>query len=198
MQALRRAFSALGLDEEELDGLLLPVRTVLPDSQPVSHGESSAPQSSTGHRLNLDRIRQIRAETAQVQDLLHRAMAIDELSAVDSVDYEEDSEADEVAAPQVTSQDQSAALAAAPRQRVDGGAFELYGIPLRFRPFVEELIGRQHWPADALQALAQRHGVMLSAAIEVVNEWSQEQFEDWLIEEDGDVVRLQLDLLPNR
>ncbi len=189
--ALRRAYRALGLNEEELDRLLLPAAAPTP-----TRGHLAAQQSTTGHRMNLDRIRQIRAETVRVQDLLHQAMATDDLSVESAVESYEESATPQATTSIAVEQDVVAASesTSSNNEQCESVA-KLYGIPARFRPFVAEMILRERWPVEDLRASSRRHGVMLSAAIEATNQWSQEHFEDWLIEDDGDAIRINMKLL---
>ena len=68
------------------------------------------------------------------------------------------------------------------------------GLHARFQPFYSALVGRSEWPESEAKQLARQHGVMLSGAIEAINEWSHDRWGDWLIEE-GDPLRIRLDLL---
>lgn len=199
MEALRRGFKALGLDEAELDGLLLPVRANPPDGDDGMRKESVVPHSKVGHRLNLARIRQIRADTARVQELLHQAMATDELLAETADQVHEEAVLPASSANSMATEPPVAGQVPNNRSvETTVRADTLQGIPARFRSFVAEVIEREVWQAEELQDLARKHGVMLAAAIEAVNEWSQDQFDDWLIEENDDTVRVHVGLLSDK
>jgi hypothetical protein len=42
------------------------------------------------------------------------------------------------------------------------------------------------WNRRELEQIARQHNVMLSGALEAINEWSLEHCGDWLFQEDGD------------
>ena len=52
--------------------------------------------------------------------------------------------------------------------------------------FLRELLTRQHWGRSEYAALAERFQLMQEGALETLNEWSFERFEDILIDEDSD------------
>lgn len=59
----------------------------------------------------------------------------------------------------------------------------LPGLDAKHASFVRELITEEHWPEDAFQDLCARLGMMAAGAVENVNEWSFETYDEALLEE---------------
>jgi tRNA G37 N-methylase TrmD len=53
---------------------------------------------------------------------------------------------------------------------------------------------REDWTRAEFRELADRCQVMMSGAVETINEWSTEQYGDWIIEE-GDTYHVRKDLI---
>ncbi|HBG25602.1 MAG: hypothetical protein A2Y10_04870 [Planctomycetes bacterium GWF2_41_51] len=64
------------------------------------------------------------------------------------------------------------------------------------KPFFQEIITKEKWPNDEVNALARKHKVTISAALEEINTWSDENLGDFLIEE-GDNLTVNKELLDN-
>lgn len=59
----------------------------------------------------------------------------------------------------------------------------LPGLDAAHVAFVREIITREHWDGETFTALCARHGLMASGAIEDVNEWAFEVYDDAILEE---------------
>lgn len=57
------------------------------------------------------------------------------------------------------------------------------GLETRYAMLVEEIIQREHWTDQAFSEVAEKHGVMLSGALETINEWAFEKFDEALLDE---------------
>ena len=57
------------------------------------------------------------------------------------------------------------------------------GLDKRHADFVNELLTRAHWGETEFEALASQFQLMTGGALETINEWSFERFDDLLIEE---------------
>lgn len=57
------------------------------------------------------------------------------------------------------------------------------GLDPKHTALLRELLTRDHWREDAFAALARGYGLMASGALETLNEWAFEQFEEALLEE---------------
>ena len=60
------------------------------------------------------------------------------------------------------------------------------GLDARHSAFLRELLTRQHWGRSEYAALAERFQLMQEGALETLNEWAYDRFEDVLIDEDSD------------
>lgn len=69
------------------------------------------------------------------------------------------------------------------------------GLPNRYHPFLNQLLTQSVWSAKTLDQLARSQGLMLSGALEAINAWTYETYEDWLMSEVGDEIHVQLELL---
>jgi len=74
----------------------------------------------------------------------------------------------------------------------DGG-FD--GLDARLAGLMRALAGRPEWPRDAFDRLARERGLMPGAAMEDLNAWSFDRFDDPLVEE-GDPVLVNVGLIP--
>ena len=63
------------------------------------------------------------------------------------------------------------------------GNHNFLGLDERHADFVGELVTRPHWGEAEFEALASRFQLMAGGALEAINEWSFERFDDLLIEE---------------
>jgi hypothetical protein len=60
------------------------------------------------------------------------------------------------------------------------------------------LATQNQWNLREAQELARSEGLMFSAALETINEWSTDTFGDWLIEEADTDLIVHLTLLESR
>jgi len=61
----------------------------------------------------------------------------------------------------------------------------------RYAPFYHAIIARESWTLDEAAALAREHRLMLSGAVDMVNDWSYERAKGPLLIDDG--ARLIID-----
>jgi hypothetical protein len=157
----------------------------------VTHSNTEAPV------LDFDRIRRIREETRDVQDLLHEVITN---SLDDSVDLLEVKNIDATDAPlkEIVSAETFIAKDS-PSSMADQCMDSRFAkVPKRYQAFCSELVMRNRWNIQEAKDLARSQGLMFSAALEAINEWSTEEFGDWLIEEaDSDLI-VHLTLLERR
>ena len=60
---------------------------------------------------------------------------------------------------------------------------------------VNIIIEKENWTRNELLNVIQNKGMMLSSAIDEINEWSNEEFGDFLVEEDDDVYLVNEDVV---
>ena len=56
------------------------------------------------------------------------------------------------------------------------------GLDARHQAFAEQLVARAHWSEEDFAQLAGEHGLMPSGALETINEWSFDRFEEALLD----------------
>ncbi|MEQ8396172.1 tellurite resistance TerB C-terminal domain-containing protein, partial [Thalassobaculum sp.] len=176
IKAIQKLYATLGLDA---DGIYSDLHALAASSGPVVVQQSTTggteyaipakpepqPALTTAGAVDLDhdRIAAIMSDTARVSGVLHSIFSDDaepdpEPEAVDPVD-----------------------VAAA----IDSGRFE--GLDARHRTLVQELLQSESWTEDEFATLSKQFGLMPSGALEAVNEWAYERFDDALLDEDGDL-----------
>lgn len=176
IKALRKAYKSLDLEVADLDKLI--ARHAAPQT-----GEVITTQQDTELRLDMQAISRIMTETREVAGILRDAMAEDD-------------------GPEGSSRDSSAtAIAVAdPPARSSSSTSKVQhltndtDLDSRFRPFLAAVLERDEWTPSELRELSDRCHVMMSGAVETINEWSTEHFGDWLIEE-GDTYHVRKDLI---
>lgn len=70
-----------------------------------------------------------------------------------------------------------------------------FGLPARYAALYQRLIARSEWDAEAVQSLAREMGLMPSAAMEAINDWSMDQYGAPLLVEEGSQLFVQVELL---
>jgi hypothetical protein len=195
-KALRKLYDRLGLDESHLDRVLAP----LIPAQPTATNAAAPAPATKGFHLDLSAISRIMTETRAVAAILQEAMAEEEDS---------DDECDRLPAaalPVSSPMNQNEAVlpstvavlaesAVSQPSTMSSPDARFNSLEPRYRPFLTALLKQENWSMDDAKALARDHRVMLSGAIEAVNEWSCECCGDWLIE-DGDPLVVRRSLLP--
>lgn len=195
-QALKKVFRGLGIPAEQLWELLAQYEaSEAAASAAATIGDDTTPESAPV--LDLDRIRAIHEETRRVQDLLHSVLTggadgmglasqtVDNDTTVESLVH--------VAVAVGVASDQNGAAELEPRDAVSNSSLDgeplLHGIPERYQEFCSLVVTKPTWARSEMSALAREHGLMLNAACEALNEWSTEEFGDWLIEErDAEII----------
>ena len=166
VKLLSRLYRALGLDPDTIYGELHAFGTAAAEVSP-SGPVATAPEASAPIQLDLDRIRRIRADTARV-------------SAVLSTVFTEE------AAPEP----EPVAVLEPEEETV-----ELFpGLDPGHRALLRELTVAEQWPRGDYERLARSLDLMPGGAIEVINEWSFERFDEAVLEDD-DPIQVNLTLL---
>jgi hypothetical protein len=176
IKALRTAYKSLDLDVADLDKLI--ARHVAPETDDAS---TSLPDTEL--RLDMQAISRIMTETRQVAGILRNAMAEDD----EPEDSSWDSSTNAVAVGDLPDADTTSTSTV--QNYTDDTDLDS-----RFRPFLAAVLVREAWTPGELRELADKCHVMLSGAVETINEWSTERYGDWLIEE-GDVYHVRQDLI---
>lgn len=174
VKELRKAYKLLDLKIEDLDRLLAV------HAAPAETSERAlAPDAEL--RLDMQAISRIMTETREVAGILRDAMADEDES------LEEDEASTAVAVADASAQFSSQSVA-----QPDSGTDD--GLDPRYRTFLSAVLKESEWTPARLRTLADSCSVMLSGAIEAINEWSTDRYGDWLIVE-GDTYQVQQDLV---
>lgn len=172
VRTLKKLYRQLGLDVSLLESLAV--------GKIRSADESTATEDSLV--LDRDRIHQIMTETRQVAEFLSTVMI-------------EDVTADTESTKSTTSSPTTESVSVVTETEADGPQTSFTRLDTRFRPFLECLLTKAEWDREALESAARDHHLMLSGAIEAINEWSLESCGDWLIDDSGDTVLVQAQLV---
>lgn len=172
--ALRKCFRALGLGadflettiSEILPGIDTCMVTVRRSEGPASPGEPIPEPKPVGLQLNRAAISAIMAETHEVAKMLAAAMEAD--SQGDTATSTAVIDAPSSSTSMVPNPNMEPAVIGV-RQPAPTAVREPPG---RYAALFHELVARDRWPNAEATDLARRHGVMLSGAVESINEWA--------------------------
>ena len=176
IKALRKAYRLLHLDVADLEQLIECHAVPTTD-------EVCRPPQHAAVRLDMQAVSRIMAETREVANILRNAMAEDDRSGDSTMKAGERAVGANPplsANSPVTSPGKSAVIA---------------DLDSRFRPFLAAVLEREEWTPAELRELADKYHVMISGAVETINEWSTEHCGDWLIEE-RDHYHVRTNLIP--
>ena len=161
VKALKKAYRVLEIPVRELDDLLSRFAT------------QESPTDQEPFHLDMNAIAQIIGETREVSRLLQEAMGDVELDS---------SSSNTEPMASVDLRDPEPLISTAEGQ--DDTLNSQFGdLPVRYHGFLNAVLKQSTWEAGQLESIAREHGQMLGGAVEAINEWSYEIFEDWLIEE---------------
>lgn len=170
IKAVERVYRTLGLDPAGLYGelhalaaspdLIAVVRRTTPGagySIPPQTSDPSSPARSGPIRLDPDRVSAIMADTAQVSRVLHEIFQ-------DESDREEEGDGLDADVPKVSEQ--------------------FSGLDVAHGCLVGQLLARSRWTLAEFEELARRSELPPAGALETINEWAFDRFDDALIEDD--------------
>jgi tellurite resistance protein len=69
------------------------------------------------------------------------------------------------------------------------------GIDKQHYALFEKLIGKDKWPREEVEGLCRELGLMLDGALETINEWSFEKVDAAVLEEEGDTIYVDQELV---
>jgi hypothetical protein len=183
VRALKKAYRHLGLDPASLETLV--AGRVRVSGQP--------PHVADQLVLDPSRIRQIMSETVKVAELLSRVMLDDDSDESASIPQLAGSTCGAAQATVRSIASNSSTVKARPFTEpaiVVGDAtderHDVSGLPVRFQQFANIASSKPVWNRRDLEQIARQHNVMLSGALEAINEWSLERCGDWMFQEVGD------------
>jgi hypothetical protein len=177
--SLRETSQMLGLDSAQVER--------------ATFGQDSNESSTDIGTIVFDpqRLRDIFAETAHVQGYLHAVMLTEEGEA--------DITPEEVAVAPARTPGGDAWIESAESEAPSTSNMKMVekfdGLPTQYHAFISELLSRPEWPSADLDALARRYRLMRGNAVDSVNDWSNEQFGDLLVDDSSDPAVVQRELL---
>lgn len=180
MHTLQQLYRLLGLGPDQLESIIHCHRG----------GPQDALTASTSCRFSLDMavISRKMRETKEVAEILQRAMVDDEEARDESPSQSSDASSTRSVGANVAAPAMSGVDAIMPKDSLLGG------LPSRYHSFLSLLLTREVWSHDELEAAARAEHLMALGAIESINEWAYDQFEDELLAE-GANLTINLSLL---
>jgi uncharacterized tellurite resistance protein B-like protein len=190
IRAIRKCYKTLGFAQAEIGHALASLKAYQADEEPVtirpgiapSAGEAiPAPKGRAVLKLNRAAIAQIMADTREVAQMLADAMSSGEQpgQVPFSTPFVPPSS---VPTPSVVtampSGDQTQTATA-------DGLTEVAVPPQRYASLYQLLISKQEWDVKEIDGVARQQGLMLSGAIDALNEWAAEKYGGQLFVEDG-------------
>jgi uncharacterized tellurite resistance protein B-like protein len=179
LTAIKKAYRALELDPADVDELLARC-----GAKPSKSSAQVLGGASEELALDMNAIAEIMTETRQVSRLLEDAMDGSDTSEVDRVALKERAKETSLVSQRID-----------PPEPITSARFK--GLPSRFHEFLECVLAKPTWEQKEIDQLARDNGQMLTGAVEAINEWSYEQFEDWIIEE-GPEYKINSNMLVER
>ncbi|WP_247874519.1 TerB N-terminal domain-containing protein [Azospirillum sp. TSH20] len=171
---LQRLYKLLGLNPDTLYSDLHALGAEdRGGSGPIGGPAATAPEpdASAGLRLDPERIRRIQADTARVSSVLGSVFA------------------DEVAVPETPPP------VAAADDKEDADEDDPFdGLDSQHRTLLRELCAAERWSRDDYMALARSLELMPDGAIETINEWAFDRFDEAILDDD-DPITVTLSLL---
>ena len=173
IEAIRKLYRILGLEAKdvyselhELAAAPGPVTVFRPRGSGIEYVIPPQPEEAVAQDplapiiLDRERVSAIMADTARVSNVLHGIFSGDE-------DDTEDVRSEDM---ESTAPDRDERFA---------------GLDARHRSLAGELIRQPAWTPETFEKLARQFGLMPSGALETINEWAFDRFDEALIEEDG-------------
>ena len=184
VSALKKLFKSLDLSLNRIDELTIGTIQVTGDG------------SSGEQELVLDEgaIQRIMRETAQVSRFLQSVMVDDD-----------DGLARDASTPgstlpvQQTEDRGEMPVHVSSKQSISktDDSHQYAGLDIRYHALLNALVERDSWTHSEIETLARSHRLMPRACIEVVNEWSLEMLDAWLLDDVGDKVHVERSILEN-
>lgn len=177
---LKKCFSQLGLAEEYLNNLL-SVLSISDDpiviqkaSEPRKKGskipkQEMEPKEEIKFVLNKEKVSNILIDTSQVQKTLNEIFTDESVHAPTDAHLEEDNTETSV--------------------ETEGNLEPAYFNILKI------IIEKPQWSSRELMTLVQNVGLMLNSTIDKINEWSDEEYGDFLIEEEDNLYLINQEIL---
>jgi uncharacterized tellurite resistance protein B-like protein len=169
LKALEKTFNSLGIDKQLLNEYIIELGYQIPEQDRLvvkgtkdAQGEAIPPRIAI---LDIDKIRKIHDDSIEASKLLINAMNSSEKEKQFIASQASCTKTGEVC------QDKRS-----------------INISDRIKPFFDEMIKKQQWLHEDISKLAQIHNVTVSAAMEEINTWADENLGDFLIDEGNPMI----------
>ena len=96
---------------------------------------------------------------------------------------------------EIFAEEQAEILKAEPIETANSEDMDKTKIENGLQNIVNIIIEKENWTRNELLNVIQNKGMMLSSTIDEINEWSNEEFGDFLVEEDDDVYLVNKDVV---
>lgn len=165
IKLLKKVYKAFGLDTKKLIDFVEEARSKLDEPVIVKPSNSRKEQGEEiperkepgGISLNAERIKEILVDTREVSKLLAEVLYVDE-------DFE-DEEMEMV------------------KEETNSFEARFEGLKVQLHEVLTELLRQESWGKNEFEMLVRKFDLMPSGTILDINEWSEERFDDVLIEE---------------
>ena len=195
LRILRRVYNNLGFATNEIDRAVTALRkddeptTVVRGHVGVLGEKIQLPSDSATKVLQLNHaaIAEIMKDTREVTEMLAAAMSVTEDEQQDRIASSQSPNASKVV---------DTGNVAGNRPDASAGRFEQsQSLPDRYVTLYEVLVSRAEWSMTDAEAIARHHGLMLSGAVEAINEWSFESLGGPVFIEETDRLIVETALL---
>lgn len=178
LKILQKIFKQLDFSEDYLNSTLTELINSTDNVVVVEKGTTTKKQGSKipknvesdkkiELKLDTEKLEKIKINTSEIQNVLQEIFADEQAEVLKSEPTETLSSEDE------------------DKKEIESG---LQGI-------VNIIIDKENWTRNELLNIIQNKGIMLSSAIDEINEWSEEEYGDFLVEEDDDVYIVNEDVV---
>lgn len=166
IKELKKIFKSIGLDPEMVSATL---HQSVSSQQNITFKDSVSGEQTNGITLDQNRLREIRNDTQGAKIILNRIFN-------DEDEQEKCEELDEF-------------------QESDSNPAAKSRLPSKLQELLMRLSIRETWATEEVQTLCDEKSLMRRGAIENINDWAYEKVDAPIIDEDGDNIFVDLELL---
>jgi hypothetical protein len=166
IKQLEKLYTLLGLDKALVTGDIHGMSSSKSGVRPASPQSETTSPASSSFQLNESILAIHESETKDVQSMLGAIFVEDE-----PVDESDDSSTDSTVVEEETG--------------IDKSHYALF----------ESLIRKDKWTREEVEALCRDSGLMVSGALETINDWSFDKVDAAVLEEDGDAIYVDQEIV---
>ena len=166
IKQLEKLYVMLGLDKALVTGNIHEMSSSKASFRPSSHQSESITSASTSFQLDESILVRLESETKDIQSMLGAIFVEDELA--------DESNTNAIATTEID---------------------EESGIDKQHYALFESLIRKDRWTREEVEVLCRDSGLMVSGALETINDWSFDKVDAAVLEEDGDTIYLDQEIV---